>query len=92
MPARTKAKRGHRKPRYEWDAEKVKALREHMGLTQAELAGELGTAQQTISLWERGNHYPTGISVKMLNLIAERTAFKYGEAPKEAKLPLDNIQ
>ena len=32
-----------------WDAPKVKALRSYMGLTQDELAQELGTRQQTIS-------------------------------------------
>jgi DNA-binding transcriptional regulator YiaG len=83
MPARTKAKRARPKPKYEWDAVKVKALREHLGLTQTEFAEELGTAQQIVSLWERGYHYPKGMSVKMLTLVAERAAFKYGEKPKE---------
>jgi DNA-binding transcriptional regulator YiaG len=83
MPTRAKTKRARRKPKYEWDAKKVKALREHMGLTQSQFADELGTAQQTVSLWECGNHYPTGMSIKMLNMIAERAVFKYGAAPED---------
>lgn len=83
MPSRTKPRRARRKLKYEWDADKVKALRDHMGLTQSQFAEELGTAQQIVSLWECGNHYPTGMSVKLLNMIAERAAFTYGKAPQE---------
>jgi DNA-binding transcriptional regulator YiaG len=83
MPPRPKRRRPKRQASYEWDASKVKALRDHLGLTQTEFAQELGTAQQTVSQWERGNHYPKGMSVKVLNLVAERAAFKYGKTPKE---------
>ena len=78
MPARTKAKRPRAKPKYDWDAGKVKALRDHLGLTQTEFAEELGTLQQTVSQWERGYHYPKGLSAKMLSMVAERASFKYG--------------
>src|SRR5437879_4024098 len=81
MPAKPKTKRARRKAKYEWDSDKVKALREHMGLTQTEFAEELGTLQQTVSEWECGNHYPKGLSVRMLSIIAEKANFKYGEAP-----------
>ncbi len=78
MPTKTKrAPRPKRKPAYDWDAAKVKALREHLGLTQTDFAEELGTLQQTISEWECGNHYPKGASVKVLNLVAEKAEFKY---------------
>ncbi|HLE27686.1 MAG TPA: helix-turn-helix domain-containing protein [Anaerolineales bacterium] len=83
MPATPKVKRAKRKPKYGWDAEKVKALREHMGLTQTAFAEELGTLQQTVSEWERGYHYPKGLSVKMLSLVAEKAHFNYGEAPSK---------
>ena len=36
----------------EWTAEQVKALRDHLGMTQEQLAEELGVRQQTISEWE----------------------------------------
>jgi DNA-binding transcriptional regulator YiaG len=54
-----------------------------MGLTQANMANELGTRQQTISEWELGIYAPRGTSVKLLNIIAERARFKY--APNQDK-------
>jgi DNA-binding transcriptional regulator YiaG len=78
MSVKPRIKRARPKPKYEWDKAKVKALREYMGLTQTEFAAELGTLQQTVSEWECGNHYPKGLSVKMLTLVAERAEFEYG--------------
>ncbi len=60
-----------------WDARRIKLLRQHLQLTQAAMAAELGTRQQTISEWETGLHQPTGTSLKMLSIIADRSAFKY---------------
>ena len=62
-----------------WNAERVKALREHLGLTQDELAQEMGTRQQTISEWETGVYQPRGLSERLLSLVAERAGFRYGE-------------
>ena len=53
------------------------ALRRHLGLTQQELADELGTRQQTISEWERGLYRPRGASARLLTLVAERADFPY---------------
>ena len=64
-----------------WDAPKVKALRSHMGLTQDELAQELGTRQQTISEWETGIYQPRGISERLLGMVAERAGFAYDAEP-----------
>jgi DNA-binding transcriptional regulator YiaG len=61
----------------EWDAAKIKALREHLGLTQQQLAEELGVRQQTISEWEVGIYAPRRSTSKYLNLIAERAGFAY---------------
>ena len=77
-PKTKPARRPKRKPKYGWDATKVKALRDHLGLTQTQFAEELGTLQQTVSEWECGNHSPKGSSVKVLNLVAEKAEFKYG--------------
>ncbi len=79
MAKQTKTKRARRKPKYGWDADKVKSLRQHMALTQAQLSEEMGVRQQTISEWETGLYQPRGASAKLLNLIAERTGFEYGE-------------
>ena len=72
-----------RKLKYEWDAEKVKALRSHMGLTQTAFAEELGTLQQTVSEWECGYHTPKGTSVKLLKIVAEKAGFAYGSEAKD---------
>jgi DNA-binding transcriptional regulator YiaG len=61
----------------EWDAEKIRALRDHLGLTQQQLAEELGVRQQTISEWEVGVYEPRRSTSKYLNLIAERAGFTY---------------
>ena len=65
---------------YQWDGERVKALREHLGMTQAEFAAELGVLQQTVSLWERGYHSPKGASARLLTLLAEKAKFKHAES------------
>ncbi len=61
----------------EWDARRVRALRAHLKLTQQGMAAELGTRQQTISEWEVGDYAPRGMSVRMLNIVADRSGFKY---------------
>lgn len=60
-----------------WDEESIRRLREKLNLTQAELAEELGTRQQTISEWETGMYKPRGASAKLLSIVAERARFKY---------------
>jgi DNA-binding transcriptional regulator YiaG len=53
-------KKGGRRQRakYTWGPEAIRALREHMGMTQRELADHLEVRQQTISEWETGLHTP----------------------------------
>ena len=60
-----------------WDAGQVRALRQHLGLSQQALAEELGARQQTISEWETGLYRPRGVSVRLLTLVAERAGFSY---------------
>ena len=62
-----------------WNGELIKSLRFHMGLSQAELAEELGVRQQTVSEWETGVYAPGRAMSKYLGLVAERADFKYGE-------------
>jgi DNA-binding transcriptional regulator YiaG len=66
-----------RRRRPVWDAGQVRALRRYLGLTQAELSGELGVRQQTVSEWETGAYQPRGASARLLSLVAERAAFRY---------------
>jgi DNA-binding transcriptional regulator YiaG len=77
MPTRYKSKRARRTPKYEWDAAKIKALREHLGMTQTEMSEELGVRQQTVSEWECGVYRPRGPSAKLLSMVAERANFSY---------------
>jgi len=65
------------KKRRDWDSGRVRALREHMGLTQQEMANQLGTRQQTISEWETGIYQPRGASSTLLTMVAERAGFEY---------------
>jgi DNA-binding transcriptional regulator YiaG len=60
-----------------WNAQQVRALRQHLGLTQEQMAAEMGTRQQTISEWETGRYQPRGTSARLLVLIAERGDFPY---------------
>ena len=60
-----------------WDRRSVQALRRHLELTQANMAREMGTRQQTISEWELGIYKPRGTSATLLSIVAERSSFKY---------------
>lgn len=71
-----------RSKRRQWNKDDIRALRQHLGLTQAKLAEELGTRQQTISEWETGMYQPRGASATLLSIVAERSGFKY-KAGKE---------
>ena len=69
--------RRKKQPIYRWEQESIKALRQHMGLSQQAMADEMGTRQQTVSEWETGLYAPRGASSKLLTIIAERARFHY---------------
>jgi len=58
-----------------WNAQLIKALRRHTGLTQAEFAQKLGVRQATVSQWENSAYEPTLATSKYLTLIAEQAGF-----------------
>jgi predicted DNA-binding protein (UPF0251 family) len=60
-----------------WNSELIKALRLHMGLTQAEFAQRLGVRQATVSEWENGVYEPTRSKSKHLELVAQMVGFAY---------------
>lgn len=76
-----------KKGKPQWDKEQVRALRRHLDFTQARLAEEMGTRQQTISEWENGMYQPRGASATLLSIVAERSGFAYKarEKPDESK-------
>ncbi|WP_374876025.1 helix-turn-helix domain-containing protein [Microseira sp. BLCC-F43] len=59
-----------------WNGVLIKALRRHMGMTQAEFAEKLGVYQQTVSQWEKGAYEPTRATSKYLTLVAQQAGFK----------------
>jgi DNA-binding transcriptional regulator YiaG len=67
----------YRTEKPQWDSQSIQALRQHLGLTQQEMANRLGTRQQTISEWETGMYQPRGASATLLSLVAEKAEFKY---------------
>jgi DNA-binding transcriptional regulator YiaG len=75
--------RQYRADRPQWDREKIQALRQHLGLTQRELAERLGVRQQTISEWEKGIYKARGASITLLSIIAEQARFEYQAAPQK---------
>lgn len=62
-----------------WDAGLIKALRQHMALSQSSFAQELGVRQQTVSEWETGLYAPKRAMCKYLTLVAEQAGFVYSE-------------
>ncbi|MFC2016944.1 helix-turn-helix domain-containing protein [Chloroflexota bacterium] len=71
--------------RPQWDSERIRTLRRHLGLTQRKLADRLGTRQQTISEWEIGLYKPRGASSTLLSIIAERAKFEYQAIPPKRR-------
>jgi DNA-binding transcriptional regulator YiaG len=74
-----------KKEKRQWGKEEIKALRQHLNLTQVKLAEELGTRQQTISEWEKGMYRPRGASATLLSIVAERSGFTYKAEEKHDK-------
>ena len=72
-----------KKKKRQWSKEDIQALRQHLKLTQARMAEELGTRQQTISEWEKGMYKPRGASATLLSMIAERSGFEYRTGEKQ---------
>lgn len=60
------------KPVQDYDAAKIKALRERQQLSQAVLASVLNTSLSTVRKWEAGDKRPSGPSQKLLDLIERK--------------------
>lgn len=88
-----------KRPKYDWSATRIRALRRHLDMTQQEMSDELGVRQQTVSDWELGYHHPRGGMARLLTIVAERANFGYdtqetitpsdmpSDAPSEACFP-----
>ena len=62
---------------FKWQADNIRALRTHLGLSQTSLSREIGIRQQTISEWETGMYKPRGASVTILTLLAVSSNFQF---------------
>lgn len=59
-------------PIQDYDAVKIKALRERLHLSQAVLASVLNTSVSTVRKWEVGDKRPSGPSQKLLDIIERK--------------------
>ncbi|MCK5229252.1 MAG: helix-turn-helix domain-containing protein [Desulfobulbaceae bacterium] len=53
----------------EYDAEKIRTIRDRYKLSQSVLASILNISLSTVRQWEIGNKHPSGPSKKLLNLL-----------------------
>lgn len=59
-------------PVRDYDAARIKALRERLQLSQVVLASVLNTSASTVRKWEAGDKRPSGSSRKLLDLIERK--------------------
>lgn len=55
-----------------YGSERIRALREHLKLSQTVLASVLNTSPSTVRKWEIGEKHPSGPSLKLLNLLERK--------------------
>lgn len=53
----------------QYDSEKIRALHDHLQVSQAVLAAVLNASLSTVRKWEAGDKHPSGPSLKLLNLL-----------------------
>jgi putative transcriptional regulator len=73
----------------EWNKDTIKKLRKRLGLTQSQFAELLGTAQELISQWENEKRFPSGVSRRLLTLVAEKEGVDLEELEKISASDLD---
>lgn len=57
-----------------WTKERIKSVRERLGLSQAAFAEKIGVSQPLVALWEMGERTPGRYADVMALLDAEREA------------------
>ena len=55
-----------------YDSKKIRALRDHLQLSQAVLPAVLNTSLSTVRKWEVGDKHPSGPSLKLLSLLERK--------------------
>jgi len=56
----------------ELSARQIRAIREHVGVSQGVFARYLNVPSTLVSQWERGERRPTGTAVKLLSLVKRK--------------------
>jgi putative transcriptional regulator len=59
-------------PVKDYTADEIKSLRLLNRASQAVFAAYLNTSASTVQKWERGDKYPNGSSLKLLNLVERK--------------------
>jgi len=54
----------------------VKPIRESLGMTQAELADQIGVARTLVTHWEKGLREPTGPAAILLSQLKARSVLE----------------
>src|SRR5260370_2432473 len=67
-------------------AQRIMALRKKAGLTQEEIAIQVGVSERALRNWEGGIHYPNGTNLqKLIKIYLLRKVFTSGQEQEEAK-------
>ena len=53
----------------QYNGARIRALRDHLQVSQSVLAAVLNTSLSTVRKWEVGDKHPSGPSLKLLNLL-----------------------
>lgn len=71
----------------------IKAIRERLGMTQAELAVGIGCSQSNVSFYEKGQTVPQPAAKALIGLAAERgVAITYEHVYGEQQLPAAPVE
>jgi putative transcriptional regulator len=56
--------------------EEIRELRQRLGMSMEEFAHELGTSTSTVFRWEKGQHKPGRMAIKLLTIFQEKASKK----------------
>lgn len=54
-------------------SKRIKSIRQHLGLSQEELAHKLGVSFTSVNRWENGQTKPSKLAKKQIDLLSKKT-------------------
>ncbi len=69
--AKTTARKTAVEPPPDYDAKRVRTLREKLDLSQAVFARALNVSDKTVKAWEQGSSPPSGATLRLLEMVEE---------------------